>query len=373
MPYIVDPARFKAEGVLLDWMTVARRLGFDYLGRFRYMLQLRWMTHGVLGMPTEPFVVWRRPKGQQLVKVLNISVQNQVWLFGESRITWADGPMAKVVVDLQALVAGEVYAYAAGPHKSNAVAVTSVPAGSSTITLVGSMIDGLIASGGITVSKVTGTPLDQLSQAAGWQAFEVVGLPVPVPEWNGIQKYAINQGMVGALTAPQTAALQRLSRGAPQVGWQPNLPTGGLVPPWAPPALSPFVMTEIKTDVIDKLKVVLPTAPPNQQMARQIGVLLPPPQNSSGKQMAEKDRTTQVSPLAVTLMAAGSDPWLALALGFGTAYPGGADSIGPSAQDYDYMITARWEAGLDGKSAPFEMAAVVPAPAWANPVPGPAN
>lgn len=379
MAYVVDPAQFKAEGALLDWAVVARRLNTKYDGRKRHMLQLRWMTARELGLPTEPFVVWRRPKGQQFVKPLSFSSQHQVWLFGSSTITWADGPMAQVLADVQATVSGTVYAYAGSPHISNAVAAADVPAGTTTVTLKASTIDGLVASAGLSVTAVRGLPLDQLSQAAGWQQYEIVGLPLPKPEWDGLSNHASKQGLVASLTTPQQAAQQRLDRGGPQVGWQPGLPTGEAVPLWSPPSLSQLVLTEIKGDIIDKLKLVLPTTPPNQQFDAKIPVTLPPPANSSGKQMSGGNRTTQLSPLAVTLMGAGTDPWLALALGFGTAYDA-AGTVNPltgkpdePALNYDYMVTARWEKGLDGESEPFEMAAVVPSPAPAVPTPPPAN
>lgn len=380
MAYVVDPARFKAEGALLDWAFIARRLNTKYDGRKRQMLQLRWMTAVGLGMPTEPFVVWRRPKGQQFVKNLGFSSHHQIWLFGSSTVNWIDGPMAQVMVDVQATLPGTVYAYAGSPHISNAVATADVPVGASTVTLKASTIDGLVTTPGMNVTAVRGVPLDQLTGAAGWRQYEIVGLPVPKPDWDDLSKHALKQGMVASLTTPQDAARQRLERGGPQVGWQSGLLSGQAVPPWSPPSISQLVLTEIRSDIIDKLQLVLPATPPNQQLDEKLPVTLPPPENSSGKKMSGGNRTTQVSPLAVTLMGAGSDPWLALALGFGTAYDA-AGGVNPltgkpdeeSALNYDYMVTARWEKGLDGDSDPFEMAAVVPSPALAIPPPLPAN
>lgn len=379
MAYVVDPARFRAEGALLDWAIIARRLKIEYVGRKRYMLQLRWMISGELGMPTEPFIVWCRPKWQS-VKPLDISSQNQVWLFNSSTTTWTDGPMVEVMVDVQAALSGTIYAYVGSPHISNAVAAANVSAGATTVTLKASTIDGLVTSPDMTVKAVRGVALNQLTQGAGWQRYEIVGLPVPRPEWDGISMHASDQGMIGSLTTPQNAARQRLARGGPQVGWQPNLPTGQAVPPWSPPNINQLVLTEIKDDILDKLRLVLPTTPPNRQLDEKIPVTLPPPENSSGKQMSGGNRTTRLSPLAVALMGAGTDPWLALGLGFGTAYdatpPAGNLSHltgGALLRNYDFMITARWETGLDGDSDPFEMAAVVPSPITAIPPPLPAN
>ena len=63
MAYIVDTTKFQAEGVYLRWQLVARRLGMLDAASNRLMpsvLQLRWTLKPELGLPTEPFIVWRR-------------------------------------------------------------------------------------------------------------------------------------------------------------------------------------------------------------------------------------------------------------------------------------------------------------------------
>jgi hypothetical protein len=73
-------------------------------------------------------------------------------------------------------------------------------------------------------------------------------------------------------------------------------------------------------------------------------------------------------------MAAGSDCFACLALGFGTAYPVVFTATADvSLLDYDFMVTARYEKGSLGSSSPVEYAALVPAPAPAIPPPVPAN
>lgn len=377
MAYVVNPEKFKAEGAYLDWAVVARRLKIDYRGKSRYTLQLRWMIHRDLGLPTEPFIVWRRPKGVQGLKSLNADISPQVFLLGSQKVEWTDGPMMRVILEVTNTSTGSIQAWTGSPIFPNVTALAQVNAGTTTVTVSAPIIDGLIVSPGVTITKISGIPLDQLSQASGWQPIEYVGLPVPRPEWNGIEKYAADQGMVSALTTPQSAALQRLERGAPQVGWQPDLPTGEVVPPWVAPDTNKLVTQELKKDLIDRLKMVLPGTPPNQQYDKKITIAIPPLENSSGKKMPGAGTTTKVSPLAATLMPASVDPWLALALGFGTAYPVNFNTATiayvPNALDYDYMITARWEKGLDGASAPYEMAALVPAPVQAIMPMSPAN
>jgi hypothetical protein len=63
MAYIVDSTLFQAEGALLRWATVARRLGFPRDTKtLPQVLHLRWTLNPELGFPTEPFIVWRRHK-----------------------------------------------------------------------------------------------------------------------------------------------------------------------------------------------------------------------------------------------------------------------------------------------------------------------
>ncbi|HET9956120.1 MAG TPA: hypothetical protein VFQ61_16550 [Polyangiaceae bacterium] len=379
MAYVVNADQFKAEGAYIDWQVVARRLQIDFGGDARRVLQLRWMLHAELGLPTEPFIVWRRRKGAQEFTTLKFEVMPQSFLSGAQKVEWPEGPMLRVRLTIGSTSTGAVIAWAGSPILSNYTAVTLVQTGMTVVEISAPIIDGLLVSPGVVIQDVQGIPLDKLSDAAGWERLEFVGLPVPLPEWQGIARYDAPQGIVTALTSPQKAAVERLERGGPRVGWQPKLPSGETVPPWIAPDALHLVEKELRAGLIDLLEKVLPFTPPNQQRAKKLSVLIPPPENSSGKKMPVEDTTTQVAPLTATLMSGGCDPWLALALGFGTAYPvvldatGAATAAGSSGLDYDYMITARWEKGLDGNSAPYEMAALVPAPSQAIAPPAPAN
>ncbi|HKQ04763.1 MAG TPA: hypothetical protein VJ464_06495 [Blastocatellia bacterium] len=376
MPYIVETAQFKAEGAVVDWPLQAKRLGFSYAGNTPRLLHLRWMIHPELGMPTEPFIVWRRSKNNPgpVIKDLNFTVTPEAYLFGSKRVDWTDGLMMRVVVDIQANVAGLMTAYAGSATFGSMTQFINVPAGNSTLTIEAPEIDGLILQDGMNVTKVKGIPADWLVQAAGWAKLEIVGLPVVKAEWVGVGKHASDQGMVGALTDPGSAAMQRLARGGPQVGWQPKLPTGETVPAWVAPNYA-LLIDEVRKDVLTRLKPVMLSAP-DQQITKKVSeqaVL----ENSNKQQMPHQNNQMSVAPLALMLLAAGTDPWYSLALGFGTAYDArttGITGAGSEALMYDYMITARWEKGLNGSSAsPFEMAALVPAPTQAVACPTPAN
>jgi hypothetical protein len=83
--------------------------------------------------------------------------------------------------------------------------------------------------------------------------------------------------------------------------------------------------------------------------------------------------SSRVAPLPTMWLGAGSDPFLSLVLGFGTAYPASRE-LGPAGPGaHDYMITAHWARGLDGGSPPLDYAAIIPAPGAAAPPAPPAN
>lgn len=379
MARIVDTTRFEAQGALLDWNVVARRLGHTHLAalapvQFPRVLQLRWMIHGELGLPSGPFIVWRRPRKQKQLVPLNVDISTLGFLFGARLVDWHE-TMSAVEVDVSG--AGTVLAFLGAPLLTNVVATANAPGGAATLQLSAPAMDGLIVSPGVTVTAVRGIAAHAHSALAGWEKYELVGLPVPRGPWAGVGSHADDQGLVGALTTPQNAAFQRLARGAPPIGWGPMLEAGRPAPAWISPDFLELIKA-LNRDLLDFLRPIVAAFPPNQQIAQQRAVPVPPPENASGQQMSAAGGTSKVSPLGLTLMSAGSDPHLALALGFGTAYPvipAGVTGVAvlPDATSYDYMVTATWEKGLDGQSEPVEYAALVPAPAQAIAPPAPAN
>lgn len=378
MARIVDTTRFYAEGAILDWNLIARRLGHSPAGALAYIdvplvLHLRWMIRAEIGLPSGPFIVWRRRRIQK--RLVNLSFDTTSVLLLHQLIDW-HGTMSTVEVDVSG-GAGFVAAFLGAPWLSNLVAVSPAPGGSATLQLSAGAMDGLIVSSGVTVSAVRGIPTDDLSALAGWEPLEIVGLPVPRPAWNGLGRHADDQGMIGALTTPQQAALQRLQRGAPRLGWGSFLESGTPAPPWLQPNFADLI-NDVNLGLLDHLRPIVASFPPHQHIAQRRDVPLPPPENSSGQQMSGPGSTSKVSPLALTLLSGGTDPHLALTLGFGTAYPAVREAVTgstalPDVLAYDYMVTAQWDKGLDGQSEALEYAALVPSPPLAVAPPGVAN
>ena len=385
--YIVDPTLFYAEGAVVNWSTAARRLGIQQPANLAYVapaaqpvVQLRWMLRATaklssqtrMGLPTEPFMVWQRPHG--LIEEKPLVIEQRSLLFSNQvAVRWTGHGMSHVTAVVNASGAGLLIAYAGAPALSSVVGFAIVPAGSGvSVSIAAPIIEGLLFSNNISVISVTGMESGPLAQASGWKLIERVGLPVKQADWNGIGKHGEPQGLTGAITDAPSAAIARLNRGAPPIGWAPDLAAGVPAPPWTAPDFAKLV-DEVNVGALNDLKAIAANYPPNQQGAQKIAIHLPPPENSSGQQMSEGDSVSQVSPLALLLMAASTDPFLNLVLGFGTAYPYAPESNFRFTPRFDYMITAHYERGLDGVSGPADYAAIVPTPGTALAPPPPAN
>jgi len=128
---VVDPTRFYAEGAVVDWARALRRLAIPNADpkKLGPTIELRWMLRGDLGMPTEPFQVWARPHSPQGVEQpLTLTRTSLLFFFGYSLITWPNGTMTNVSVDLTSSAPGTVFAFAGGPLWENVTTFVPVPA-----------------------------------------------------------------------------------------------------------------------------------------------------------------------------------------------------------------------------------------------------
>jgi hypothetical protein len=370
--YTVDPVRFHAEGAVVNWAFVARRLGLPPANAA--VVELRWMLDAAMGLPSGPFQVWARPHSAQAPsEPLTFRTMQFEFAGLLEFVTWNEGRMSIVEIDVQSTAGGTAVAFAGGPLPTNIVAFTAVAAGVSTVRLSAKFIDCLTFTSGTTIKAVRGVPVTGYANTAGWTLLEIVGLPVHLPQWAGVGKHGSPQGMVGALTDAPTAAVARLKRGAPPFGWGPAIVAGVPAPAWSAPDFTKL-MDEVNSGLLDFLRDIVRNSQPDQQAAQTVTVALPPPQNSLGHKVNKPGSTTTLVPLPMSYMAAMSDPFLNLALGFGTAYPvtGDLGRVG-GGNVLDYMITAHWEKGFNGASTPVDLAAVIPAPGPVVPPPAPAN
>ena len=148
MAYIVDTTKFQAEGSYLRWQLVARRLGMLEVAANRVLpsvLQLRWTLKTELGLPTEPFIVWRRNRKLNQPKGIQADISSS-GLFGQGVVVDLKGSYTHVNLNVSG-GAGVVYGFVGSPWLTSIVAIAAVPAGANqTVSLSAPAIEGLVVS-----------------------------------------------------------------------------------------------------------------------------------------------------------------------------------------------------------------------------------
>ncbi|MET0251571.1 MAG: hypothetical protein ABW203_05265 [Novosphingobium sp.] len=388
---IYDPAILNAQGALVDLNQIAKQQGLPLPGvpgatvpRRRFLL-LRWQTSPGVGLPTEPFKVWRRPATPL---AMPHAVAFEDLGFPPFKIIQFDVPLAAVRITVHSNSGGNVLiALLVGPPLIESLAAaqtrTLAAGGSDTIEFQAPLITGLALFNVSSYDAPTGMTVDELDKVQGWQLVETVGLPVKESEWSGLgQHHGIKQGLVGAEVPAISAAVDRYKRGINPLGWWPTFPDTSAAPAWQLPDPAKLV-DESSTELLPMLHDVAALAP-SQQAAKLFSFTIPPPQNPAGDVMpATNPGKADLSPVGLLQMAASTDPLVAVVLGYGTGYAdedlptinlGDRQLFGdPTRSDWDWLITGLWEKGLDGKSAGIEYAALVPRPGMGLAAPAPAD
>lgn len=280
---------------------------------------LRWLLHPSAGLPRAHFQVWVRSQVSGRYNPIPVTPRD---ITGTAIILeWGGDPMAAV----QALVTintGQSLVLRAydGPAGTGHLVdeITGSPGGT-VLSVIGSGIRSLTLSGTGRITGLQAMSMADFVNDPSWVLFERVGLPVGAG-W-GPGTYPLdNQGRVGSETTPTNAAVQRLQRGAPTTGWPATNDRSQAMPAWAAPAHAPFV-TELQGSLLQAVRTMLesePAAHKHAQFRRESGVT--PPRSIHGDALSQDSRAL-VAPLGSLLASAGSDPFAALALGFGTFVP----------------------------------------------------
>src|SRR5262249_27312523 len=118
MAFVVDTTKFQAEGAVLNWNGVARRLGMTTTAlaaaTLPTVLELRWTLRDELGLPTEPFTVWRRDKKLRGPKPIAAEILPFGGVFFGSQVVDLKGSYATVELDVSGN-GGVVYAFVGNP------------------------------------------------------------------------------------------------------------------------------------------------------------------------------------------------------------------------------------------------------------------
>ncbi|WP_225821648.1 hypothetical protein [Streptomyces naphthomycinicus] len=338
---VIDPARelklLQQTGNPQDWATVAP---FDAATLQRVQqrapyVALRWALNPALGVPPEPFTVWRRPAGQR------DPAQPIPGWHRTGPDTWGwDGvtEMQRIEIDLT----GPLVAQGLGRAALDPVQTVSGDAGETVVLDAGPMLGVRLDQPG-SVSAVRGQSTVALANGPGWQPFETVGLPFDPGLAATTYYQGTQQGPVGAPTNAFAAAVRRLKSWGPVLGWAPLTGT----PPWRPPDPE-LLVKETQEYVLPGLAKAMTAYPPPlvaSQITHEVAHKLDELRQVVGtrSQPLSGQNTSQVTvrPLQSLSAAVACDVWAGLALGFGTG-----DTLpdrNVARDGYDYMVTALWQ------------------------------
>ncbi|QTE30075.1 hypothetical protein [Pengzhenrongella sicca] len=342
MARIANPSVFRAEAVMIDWNALGRaqQEAGGHVGDAPPRTRVSWACHGSLGVPHGVFTVWyRRPKAAKLVPS-----RNPVQSYGsQSLLTWT-GTAGRVIVQGTVSDPGRpvtVKLCWGAPTPESVVAATS-RTGNGTLSIdlrtsgaTCALVDNL------TSPVVSVQPLADIVNADDWTPYELIGLPVdgPLGDYDGAK-----QGMLAALTDPTSAALDRLSRGAPPLGWFPVLPSGVIAPDWLTPDL-PRMVAVLQAALLPQLgDLYQPGLPEHDQSSITRPTIVPGP----GETTIGVGPTTQIdaAPWPMLAIPTQTDAYLNLALGFGTAYPPmPSDVVIAVLPPPEFLVTATYTAG----------------------------
>jgi hypothetical protein len=391
IPRVVDPRLFAVDAALIDWTLECQKRGIEFAGGRD--VALRWHLncvcgnldeHGVdrgIGLPTGPFTVWRRLSSASDAEEQITWFQSESGPFDDGWILRFEKPLAMVRLHI-AGEGGPVAGLSSSVLLDSIVTEIEAPAGGPvTVELHAPYLIAVhmpVNSWLLPDEDVSGVPAANYHELDDWKRVEIVGLPVDpnAGDWN-FGAHNEPQGLDGDLKDPRTAAAERIARGTPPIGWFAKVAANVKAPDWKPPHPGKLVAEIGDTKLLPALRDAL-SLEQSAQAAMRISIPVPPPSALDGKEMQAASMPAELSPLMMLGLATGSDPFLSLALGYGTNLPEQAE-LGYWVTPYhdgsvcDYMVTAPYAAGLDGTSGPVELVAYAPRPVLALPPFAPAH
>jgi hypothetical protein len=323
MSRIVYPPWLHLAASVVSWEEVARLNGAfsgATLARQNPLsetLQLRWMVPPYIGLPRKPFTTWIFT-GEVTLK---LQPGSGVTLYGGVQRINFPHSMAMLVFRLNLTAAGAyVFAYSAAGQLLTG-ATSEGTTGVVLLEIQNSAIDYVLIGGTGSGVEIFGITSVEFANLPGWIAVETVGLPVDETDFASTSYSVAKQGFVTAPVSPKAAAKRRLKDGAPQMGWQNTLPDGNPAPPFVPPTI-PGLLSDFAASVLPNIKTMLnSSSAPTADASVVVQQNIPTPQQAGGSAASSSQPSSATfSPLALLLLASGSDPYNALGLGFGTAY-----------------------------------------------------
>ncbi|MEM9636334.1 MAG: hypothetical protein AAGA94_01705 [Pseudomonadota bacterium] len=337
---------------------------------------LRWVTAPSVGLPSRAFRVWRRRslpfEGEEALDPDTFTVATTI---GGPQVLSFNRTLAMVRMTVTMPGAGGlIFGCSGGPTFEHWTAAKAVAGGAHVVKIGAPNLTGIVLPPGATLHSIFGVTQSDAANSQDWELVEVVGLPVEPAEWVGVGEHDQEQGLLSeGLVAPKDAALARYHRGRALLGWPAFLAPGILAPIWRQP-VGPQLIQEMEEQILSQVREVAEFAP-NRMANQRRTITVPPPENATGAVATTEPSEADYSPLELMLTGISTDPNLSLILGYGTAIAQEDISQGTGAldmlegvDDYDYMVTADWDQGLNGRGDELTLAAlaIAPGPALAG-------
>jgi hypothetical protein len=342
MTRYVQPAWLFGETTRIDWASLNKGLNLPVSGDdLRPMQLLRWALHPDIGLPTAPFTIWTRPESPKAdppttavglpVTAVTPSASRDIALTAAAwRVTLVvDTPSGSLTIN----------GYDGAGSRICGTTIDTGAAGQS-VSLTGSGIVRVRATGSGTIHSAGFVSVSAYANLPDWQPLEIVGLPVGDDAGSAGPYPAGPQGMASPTLSPTAAAIDRLRRAAPRLGWP--APATGSGPVWAAPDPTVLVKTYQSTLVADLITMLTGAPDPTSHAAYRISSDLADPQDQRNPETTTNTlgtSTASVPPLGLLSLACHGDPYAAISLGFATAYPTPQPVLTHVVPPTDFMVS----------------------------------
>lgn len=289
----------------------------------RNLFALRWILHPSVGMPRAVFNVWKFEGG---ITHQRATIHEEPLDFGKL-LSWNDGPAVSIVLTLTVPSGSVVLRAHTAPSGAGHVLDEKTVVGPGTslaVRFVGSVINSITLTGNAIIESALIIKMDDFVNHTGWTLVERVGLPVSSPTFDGTGYPLGMQGPIGFEVDPVTAAVRRVLVGTPDAGWPPTTDRGTSPEPFVAPDPDRFVRKELNPLLDAIAKLFREVDEPSKQIEHEVEVPTTAPTSvhdvAASSVWQSRAHPSTIRPLETMLLAAGSDTFAALGLGFGTTF-----------------------------------------------------
>ena len=329
-------------------------------------LGLRWRMKPELGIPRQPFALWRRQRNIfEETQVTYTATEAGSFHIGDGVYHVPGGPFYILFVTLDNNDPTHAITVQAVNMADEKILgqVIQLPANNARVMkFQHPFIGGFSAKGNFTIKSIAGVTMKSFCEKSnGWELIQVVGLPAKTGEMQGYDPG--QQGREGQLQDPIDAAALRLKTA--QHFYEPlptALPSGMQVPAWEIPAAGEAIeeLRKGNPPLLERVGAMFEAVDNGNVHAQsdfRVKETIPGIHQPEFPSQITDDATMDLPLLATFLINAITDSWFALSSGFGsTDFPGYLHPteriLEPLSYFYvthDYMVTSTFRFRYEGE------------------------